>query len=102
MAHRATEIANTFGGVGLDETAMIAPVFEDTEKPDDLTRVQVQQETITMYRDLMGLPETLIRKTGVLTKDELVAALRERETGRLQAERAINAGMIDPAFEVRG
>lgn len=38
VAHRATEIANTFGGAGISEDAVITPVFAPPDRRDPLSK----------------------------------------------------------------
>jgi len=41
VAHRATEIANAFGAAGLDEDALITPVFSPPDRRDPLSKSAV-------------------------------------------------------------
>lgn len=41
VAHKATRLANTFGGAGLDEALLISAVFAPAERRDPLTRAQI-------------------------------------------------------------
>jgi hypothetical protein len=99
VPHRAVEIANTFGGVGIDEDALIVPVFEDTQRLDDLTKRQIQAEEVALYADLLRLPEVLIQKTGILTKDELSKVVAYIQEKRIDLERALARGDAGPVID---
>lgn len=90
VAHRATEIANTFGGMALDEDAPITAVFAPPERLDELTELQVQQARVTLYAALTGMTDrTLLLKTGLVTEaeaDAIIAAADERAARFLPAE----------------
>lgn len=83
LAHRATEIANTFGTEQLDEDSPITARFSPPERLDELTVIQVQQARQKLYDSLGRMSdEILLEKTGLLEKDEIdkiIAAKEERE-----------------------
>jgi hypothetical protein len=78
LAHRATELANTFGGAGLDEDAMIQVEYEPPEQLDEGTVVEIDRERIALYRDLMELPKVLMLKTGLVDEQEADQIIKER------------------------
>lgn len=78
MAHRATEMANTFGGAGLNEDALIQIEYEPPEQLDEGTVVEIDRERIGLYRDLMELPKVLMLKTGLVDEQEADAIIKER------------------------
>ncbi len=99
LAHRATEMMNVYANAGLDEDVMLSVEWEAPDQVDPGTQVEIDRERADLFAAIERLTPTMIRKTRVLSDDEVKQLLKERETNRLQVERAINAGMIDPAFE---
>lgn len=79
LAHRSTEIANTFGGTSLDEASPITAVYSAPEHLDELTEVQVQKAHVDLYSALGNIsdPELMI-KTGLVDKAEADAIIQGR------------------------
>jgi len=79
LAHRATEIANAFGGLRLDEAKLITAVFAPPEKLDAQTLADIDKARVGVYAALAMLDDpVLIRKTGLLTEDEVTAMVADR------------------------
>lgn len=79
VAHRATEIANVYGKLALDESIPITSVFKPAERVDDLTRAQVDQAKADLWETIARLPREAMIQTGIVdatTADKIVA---ERE-----------------------
>ena len=92
LAHRATELANTFGGQSLNEDAPITVDYAAPERLDEMSQVTVQKATVDLYAALANISDPqLMVKTGLVTATEA----QEIVDGR--AERA-NA-LIDTAAE---
>lgn len=86
LAHRATEMANAFGGMGLNEDAPITSVFADPMKLDDQAILEIQQAKVKLYTDLLAMNDpVLMAKTGLLTDEEITKILARKEDA---AERA--------------
>ncbi len=89
LAHRATEIYNTFSKSGepLDEDSPITARFSPPERLDELTTIAVQQAREKLYASLGSLSDPiLLEKTGLLDKGEItkiLAAKEEREAALL-------------------
>lgn len=80
LAHRATEIANTFGTEQLDEDSPITARFSPPERLDELTVIQVQQARQKLYDSLGRMSdEILLEKTGLLDKAEVTKILTDKE-----------------------
>jgi hypothetical protein len=80
LAHRATEVANTFGGLALNEEAPIVAQFAPPERLDDLTEIQIQQDRVNLYASLSGISDPeIMAKTGLLTEAEINAVMDGRE-----------------------
>jgi hypothetical protein len=77
LAHRATEIANTFDNAGLEEDAMIAVEYAPPEQLDEGTIAEIDRERVGIYRDLMTLPKTLMVKSGLVDDAEADAIIAE-------------------------
>lgn len=79
LSHRATEMANTFGGESLNERALITTSWMPADQVDPATQMELDRLKIEMYAELERLTPTMMRKTGMLTEDEIEAIIRERE-----------------------
>jgi hypothetical protein len=85
LAHRSTEIGNAFGGLALDEDALVTAIFADPSQLDPLTQAQVAKTNAEMLATLSQVHDpTLLAKSGVVT-DEEAAQIAGRETDRLAA-----------------
>lgn len=96
LAHRATEIANTFGGANLNEARMIQVEYEPAEQLDEGTVTEINIAKVTLYRELAMLPRSLMVKTGLVdeaTADEIIA---ERES---QYAIALNSGAFGQDYQ---
>ena len=81
VAHRATEVANTFGGLGLNEDALITAVFAPPEKLDALALAQVDKERVEVYARLQDITDPeLMAKTGLVTIEEANAITAARQS----------------------
>lgn len=92
LAHRATEIANTFGERDqLDENAMIAAVFAPPERLDALTQAQIAlaREEILTRQGLREIGYTEQQIEQILQEREEQAALRMETRDRI-----FNAGRL--------
>lgn len=98
VQHRAMEQANAFGIMSLNENVPVTSVFAPAERIDELTELEIKQARADVWEVLSRLPREAMIQAGVdaTTAGKIVD---QRETNRLQVERALNAGMIDPAFE---
>lgn len=90
LAHRSTEMFNIFGvGDRLDDSALIEAVFFPPDEIDPGTRVEIDQAKVDLYRDLLDLPEPLLRKLDILSEEEIQAVVQlqqEREAQMTLAE----------------
>lgn len=80
-AHRATEIANAFGGAGLNENLPITSVFAPAERLDEATQLDLKQRTADLWDTIARLPKTAMLKTGLVTEEEADAIIEERDAG---------------------
>lgn len=92
LAHRATELANRFGGVKLNENAPITVNYAAPEHLDELTEIQVKAATVDLYAKLGNIDDIdLLVKTGLVTQAEaekMVADRAERAQAFMQTEAA--------------
>jgi hypothetical protein len=92
LAHRATELANRFGGMTLDEAAPITVNYAAPEHLDELTEVQVQAAQVDLYAKLSNIDDVfLLVKTGLVTQSEaeqMVAERAERAKAFMETEAA--------------
>jgi hypothetical protein len=80
VAHRATELANAFGRAGLDENALIQAVFAPPEKLDALALAEIDKARVDMVVSLALIDDpVLLKKTGLLTDDEIAALMTGRK-----------------------
>lgn len=79
IAHRATEIANTFGGMGINEDIPITAVFAPPERINEATRLEVQIQKATLFDLVSRLPKTAMIKMGIFNVDEIDSIIAERE-----------------------
>lgn len=80
VAHRSTEIANAFGGLGIDEDALITAVFAPPEKLDALALAEVDKARVDVYARLEDISDpVLMAKTGLVTEDEAAAIVAGRQ-----------------------
>lgn len=90
VGHRATEMANTFQRLNLDEDAPISAIFADPRQPDDLTiaRAQVEKarvmEVVSRIQDL-----TLIEQLDFIDADTLERLRAERNGEGVPDERVL-------------
>ena len=82
VAHRATELTNTFGsGTPLDENVMIEAEFAPVERRDDLTIQQIEREKLSAFlikRELGWSLRRLMTEYG-LSDDEITTMETERK-----------------------
>jgi hypothetical protein len=89
-AHRATEMANAFGGAGLNEDALITSVFADPEQLDQLAQAELDE---AKAKALKAREELKDRKSLIdigLTEEEVEEILTDREE---QAQKAMELAM---------
>lgn len=79
--HRATEIMNAFGEYTLDEDALIQIAYKAPEQLDEGTIAQINREKVETYRELAGLPKSLMAKTGIVDEAEAETIEAERASG---------------------
>lgn len=90
LAHRATELMNTFGGANLDEDAMIQIEYEPAEQLDEGTVIEIDRERVALYQDLSQLPKVLMLKTGLVDETEANAIIASRAVQATAAQAATN------------
>lgn len=78
-AHRCMEIANAFGGAGLNEDLPITSVFAPAERIDEATQLDLHQRKADLWGAISRLPKTAMLKTGLVTEDEANEIIRERD-----------------------
>lgn len=79
VAHQCTEIANAFGGLGLNEDIPITAVFAPPERINEATRLDVQIQKATLFDLVSRLPRTAMIKTGIFNVEEVDRIIAERE-----------------------
>jgi Phage portal protein, SPP1 Gp6-like len=80
VGHRATEMANAFGGQSLDEDEPISAIFAPPERFDELTEVQVKQARVNLYASASMLEDRIaLEKTELFTQEEVNQMMNERE-----------------------
>jgi hypothetical protein len=80
LAHRATEIANAFGPVVLDEDALITAEFAPPEQLDPeskATYAKMQAEAFLTASQITD--PTILAATGLFTSEEIAQIVAERE-----------------------
>lgn len=85
VAHRATEMTNTFSNAHLDEAIPITSVFAAPERIDESTNLTLNQQRVDLWDTLSRLPKTAMLKTGLVTEDEATAIIAERDADMLDA-----------------
>jgi hypothetical protein len=78
VGHYATEIANTFGGLNLDESLPIMAIFDAPERIDERTEIDMQRARADLWEVVSRLPRTAMIKTGLVDGDEADRIIRER------------------------
>lgn len=94
LFHRATEIANAFGKVGLDEEALIIAQYDSVDKLDELKRFMAIRELYTAAQTAVGagMPLlTFMRKYSDWTPAELAQLEKDLQQQEQQAEDAEEA-----------
>lgn len=71
LAHKSTELANVFGQMSLNESAIISTEFHEPDEIDPGTQVEIDQAKVDLYQSAMALPMVLIKKLELFTPDEL-------------------------------
>jgi len=80
VAHRATELANAYGSERLDEDALIEATFADPARLDALAKAEAQKVELANLAALGLLDDpVLLRKTGLLTDDEITTMTTDRQ-----------------------
>lgn len=83
VAHRATEIVNTFGKGALDEAAKITAIFAPPERLDEQARIEAAQARANLFVLLEQIPDKeLIGMLDIFSQsqlDEYWAAREKRE-----------------------
>lgn len=102
LAHRATELYNIFGDgkEQLDEDSIIKGEWDPTDELDPGTEIEINQAKVDLYAALMDLPEPLLKKTGILTDQEItdIMAFRAEEEEKALAEAPPGGGRRGSAF----
>lgn len=96
VAHRATEIANTFGGAGLDESIPIVAIFAPPDRVNEITRIEIQQRKADLLLAVSQLPKTAMLKMNVFTAAEVDAILKEQQDATANAQAAFTANVLGP------
>lgn len=97
LAHRATEMANAFGGASLNEDALITSVFSDPEQLDQLAQAELDK----------AKADALLAREQLTDVRSLIAmGLSEEEAGQIISEREARdlreASMLGGFAEDRG
>lgn len=99
VAHRAMELANTFGGESLDERQLIQIEYAPAEQLDEGTVMEIERERAGLYADLARLPRALMVKSGLLSSEEVEAIIAERDADRIQWLTDLNAGAFGQDYQ---
>lgn len=99
VGHRATEIANAFGRLRLDEDALVSPVFTPPERRDALTLAQVERERLAAFvlKRELGWSLRQIQTEWGLDEETIARMETERQT-----EREALGALIGQAMSVEG
>jgi Phage portal protein, SPP1 Gp6-like len=80
VAHRATEMANAFGGAALDEDALITALFAPPEQLDAESQAAMAKLTAEAYATAAQIDDPVILlKTGLFTSEEVAQIGAGRE-----------------------
>ena len=94
LAHRAVELANAFGGLGLDEDALITATFAPADRRDQAALVEINQRKADRMRVVESLETRYaLREAGVPDK-EIEAFLTQRQAARAGSAAALG-GLFD-------
>jgi hypothetical protein len=97
IAHRATEIANAFGGLALNEEALITAQFAPPEKLDEGSFAEIQLNRVnTMLKVAMIEDPVLLKATGILTDDQIKELTKQRDKRRQQELATASIGGSGP------
>jgi hypothetical protein len=89
-AHRATEMANAFGGAGLNEDAIITPVFADPEQLDQLAQAELDDAVAKALISFEQLKSKYALLKAGMSEEEADAFIEERKQREAEAaEQAI-------------
>lgn len=94
LAHKATRLANTFGGAGLDESLMITAVFEPADRRDALTLATIaatRAPYVSKRETLRTLGYSVEAQQQIL--DEMDAEAAQSAVSSQQALMAFNSGV---------
>lgn len=98
LAHRATELQNTFGtGLELNEDAVIEVEYEPADEVDPGTQVEIDTAKANLYDMLTELPEVLVKKLNVLTEQELADLVKELDERKAEMQEQFEVGNASPA-----
>lgn len=79
VAHRATELGDAFGRLGLNEDAPISAKWEEAERLDPLTDTAVKQARVNLYTSLAAVDDpVLLTKTELLDPAEVTKVIAQR------------------------
>lgn len=98
VAHRATEMANTFGNAGLDEdasSAAIAATFEPADKRDALSAATVLIHEATRARAVEQLKTTWGLRAAGVPEDDIAALQAEMKSRAEEARQMFDSGEPD-------
>lgn len=71
LGHRATELGNAFGGLALDEDALVTALFADPAQLDPYTSALVDKANAETYATLSTITDpVLLAKSGLVTEEE--------------------------------
>lgn len=79
VAHRAMELANAFGGLGLDENVPLTSRFAAAERIDELTELEIKTATVDLWERLSRLPREAMIQSGLVEEDTADQIIAERE-----------------------
>jgi hypothetical protein len=88
LGHRATEMANAFGGLALDEDALVTALFAPPEQLDPESKAVAAKADAEAFATLDQISDPLLMaKTGLVSREEAeqVAAGRADRTAALPA-----------------
>lgn len=102
LAHRATEMANTFSAQRLNEEEIITVEWEPIDDIDPGTETEIMRAKAEAFEVAEGLTETSIRKLAIFDDDEIEALLAEKKAREEEIANAALATAGDDGTEADG
>lgn len=79
VAHRSTEMMNAFSPITLNENALISTRWDDAERLDELTRIQIDKERAELWSLISTITSrTILQQLGILTDAQIDLILAEQ------------------------